>query len=261
MESTALPGSMRDNHQSENSFTSLQKEKIMKKTFVGSRIRIFTVLAMMALYPCAAAAQENPIIRPSDRSGDMEFSMPIIYTDSATIKGSGGSSAEMNSDWSPGFGIGYNINEHFMINGLFTWSSRGYDATRVQENGAPSNYNGTLDSTTMSLNGTYFLLDKNITPFMSAGIGWTYLDTNIPSGPGESYCYWDPWWGYVCTSYVPTKSESEISYNAGLGIRWDITGHFTMQAGYTKMWVDISEAHGGMPDFNVYKMDLIFRAD
>lgn len=227
-------------------------------------IRIFTLLAaflaLIAVHPVVIGAQENPIVRPSDRSGDMEFSIPIIYTDSTTINGSGGSYADLNSDWSSGFGIGYNINERFLINGLFAWSSRGYDAEAVLENGSTRKYNGTMESTTLSLNGTYFFLDKNITPFVTGGIGWTYIDTNIPSGTADGYCYWDPWWGYMCTSYVPTKSENEVSYTAGLGLRWDITRNFTLQAGYTKMWVDIREAKGGMPDFDVFKMDIIFRS-
>jgi len=232
----------------------------MKKTFVKSLTLVLTIIAVVAMHASVTGAQENTIIRPSNRSGDFEFSVPIIYTDSATIKGSGDSSADLNSDWSAGFGIGYDINENFLINGLFAWSSRSYEAKDVLENGLTNRYNGTLDTFTISLNGTYYFLDKNITPFVSGGIGWTYLDTNIPNGLGESYCYWDPWWGYVCGTYVPTKTENDISFNAGLGVRWDITNSFSLQASYNKMWIDISKASGGMPDFNVYKMDIIFRS-
>jgi opacity protein-like surface antigen len=238
----------------------MQGEADMRKAIIRSLTLVLTILAVGAMHASVAVAEENTTIHRSSRSGDMEFSLPIIYTDSSTIKGSGGSSVDLNADWSPGFGIGYHINEHVLVNGLFTWSSRGYDAETVLENGSTGNYNGTLDSSTISLNGTYFILDRDITPFVSGGIGWTYLDTNIPSGPSEGYCYWDPWWGYVCTSYVPTKSDSEFSFNAGLGMRWDITQNFSLQASYNKMWIDVSEASGGMPDFNVYKMDIIFRS-
>lgn len=229
----------------------------MSKAGVINLALALSLAAMMVMHSSVASAVEN---LGSSRSGDMEFSIPVIYTNSTKIDGSGGSYADLNSDWSPGFGIGYNINEHFLVNGLFTWSSRGYDAKIVNSIGGTGKYNGTMESTTISLNGTYFILDRDITPFVSGGIGWTYMDTNIPSGASDSYCYWDPWWGYICTSYTPTKTQDRVSYNAGLGLRWDITSHFSMQGSYNKMWVDISKAQGGMPDFNVYKVDFVFRS-
>lgn len=229
----------------------------MKKVIIRIFTLVLAITAVVAMHASVCGALENT---SSSRTGDMEFSLPIIYTSSNKIDGSGGSYADLNSDWSPGFGIGYNINEHFLINGLFTWSSRGYDARIVQENGLTSNYNGTMESSTISLNGTYYFLNRNITPFVSGGIGLTYMDTNIPSGQSETYCYWDPWWGYVCTGYVPTKSENQVSYNVGLGLRWDIVQNFSLQGSYSKMWVDIRGASGGMPDFNVYKVDLVFRS-
>jgi opacity protein-like surface antigen len=215
----------------------------MKKTFIKRLALVLTIIAVVAMHASVTGAQENTTIRPSNRSGDIEYTLPIIYTDSATIKGSGGSSADLNSDWSFGFGIGYDINENFLINGLFTWSSRGYEAKDVLENGSTSRYNGTLDISTISLNGTYYFLDRNITPFVSGGIGWTYIDNNIPSGLGSSYF---------------TKSENDVSYNIGLGVRWDIVKNLSLQAGYNKMWIDVSGASGGMPDFDVYKIDIIF---
>lgn len=229
----------------------------MKKARIEGLAVVLAVTAVFVMHASVAIAKEN---LGSNRSGDMEFSLPIIYTNSTTIDGSGGSYADLNSDWSPGFGVGYNINQHFLINGLFTWSSRGYDAKIVRGDGSTSKYNGTMESSTISLNGTYFILDRDVTPFVSGGIGWTFMDTNIPSGSGQSYCYWDPWWGYVCDTYVPTKTEDQVSYNAGLGLRWDITTNFSLQGSYSKMWIDISGAKGGMPDFNVYKVDLVFRS-
>jgi opacity protein-like surface antigen len=227
----------------------------MNKALVKGMILVLTVVAVVVMNAPMIWAGDGT---PCRRCGDFEFSLPIIYTDATKIDGSGNSYADVSSDWSTGFSMGYDINDHFLVNGLFSWSSRSYDAKAPRADGSVLKYNGTLDSFTMALNGTYYFLASDITPFVSGGIGWTFLDTNIPSGSSSTGCYWDPWWGYTCTSYVPTQTENDVSFNGGLGLRWDVTRSFALQASYNKMWVDISGA-SGMPDFDVYKMDLIFK--
>ena len=72
------------------------------------------------------------------------------------------------------------------INGLFTWAYRSYDATIVDStNGTTSSYSNYMDTSTIGLNGVYYLLGGNFTPFISAGIGYTYIDTNIQNGPAS----------------------------------------------------------------------------
>jgi opacity protein-like surface antigen len=225
----------------------------MKRALIKNLTLAFTLILSIAISSSMATAQG----KYCDRCMSWELILPVIFTDPATITGSGGSHADLNDDWSPGFGFGYNFNAHFQANGTFTWSSRGYSATSVQQDGMEIKYNGTMETATIGLNGIYYLLNKNFTPFLSAGIGWTNLDTNIPSGRGYNYCYWDPWWGYVCDSYVPTKSEDDFSYNAGLGIRWDINDTLSLQGSYNKMWIAISKASGGTPEFTAYKLELI----
>jgi opacity protein-like surface antigen len=93
---------------------------------------------------------------------------------------------------------------------------------------------------------------------VSAGVGIAYVDTNIPTGVGQTYCYWDPWWGYVCGGYAPTKTENDVSYNAGVGVRYDVNRQFGLQASYNKMWIDFSRA-SGVPDFDSWRLEFIFR--
>jgi opacity protein-like surface antigen len=233
----------------------MKGEANMKNALIKNLYLVLAVTAVTAIFSSLAWAQGS-----CARCGEMEISIPIIYTDSATIEGEGNSEVDINSDWSPAFSIGYNYDSHFNVSGLFSWSSRGYEAKIVGNDLLNNHYNGTLDAFTMMLNGTYYFLDKNITPFVSGGLGLTYTDTNIPSGMGETYCYWDPWWGYVCSSYVPTKTDNSWNYNLGLGLRWDATSSFSLQAGYNKSWVDFGGASGGMPDFDIFKLDIIFRS-
>ena len=235
---------------------------MMKKALNKRLVLVFSMIAVVVMYASVAGSQEETTTRPDYRSGGLEVSIPLFYSTSSKIKGDHGTSVDLNDAWGLGFGLGYNINAHFLVDGLFTWSNRGYNATWVKDSdGTQGHYNGSMNSSTFSLNGTYNILKGNITPFVTAGIGFTWIDSNIPSAPGETVCYWDPWWGYVCGTYVPTKTETDFSCNAGAGVRWDINKDFSLQGTYDLMWVDVSGASGGWPYSNLFKFEVIFRTN
>jgi len=230
----------------------------MKRTMKVGLLLVLTAIAVGALAIPAAEAQGFTASRPGGRAGTWEFFLPLVYSDSATLHGQNGSSADINADWGFGFGFGYNVNDNFQVNSTFTWAYRSYDATIVQNNGTTKRYNNYMDTSTLSVNGVYYILKGNITPFISGGVGITYVDTNIQTGVGSTTCWWDPWWGYVCSGYVPTKTENDISYNAGVGVRFDVNRQFGLQAGYYKTWINFGNA-SGTTDFDSLRFDFIFR--
>jgi opacity protein-like surface antigen len=234
---------------------------MMKKVLKRSLILGFTILAVVAIYTSVAWAQEETGTHPDYRSGGLEFSIPIIYSIPSKIDGAHNTSVDLNDNWGFGIGLGYNINEYFLVGGLFSWSSRSYEATFQKEDGTSGKYNGNMDSATLSLNGTYNILKGNITPFVTAGLGITWIDTNIPNGSGQEYCYWDPWWGYICGTYVPTKTENDFSCNIGAGVRWDINKDFSLKGAYNLTWTDVKEASGGMPYTNIFDFEIVFRTN
>ena len=124
--------------------------------------------------------------------------------------------------------------------------------------GAGSQYNGTLYTSSLQLNAVYYFMAGDFTPFVQGGFGSTYVDSNIPNGSGSSSCYWDPYWGYVCGTYQPTKTSTNISYSAGLGARYDINRQFAMQASYNKFYIDAPQA-GSKPSADMWRMEFIFR--
>jgi len=234
----------------------------MEKALSRRLILVSSIMVLFVMYASVAESQEeNTTGKPCYRCGGLELSLPIIYSTSSKIEGKHDTKVELNDDWGFGLGLGYNINEHFLVGGLFTWSNRGYEATYQKDDNTSGKYNGNMDSATLALNGTYNILKGNITPFVTAGVGMTWIDTNIPNGTGQDFCYWDPWWGYVCGTYVPTKTENDFSCNAGVGVRWDINKDFSLQGTYDLMWVDVSEASGGMPYSNLFKFEVIFRTN
>jgi hypothetical protein len=205
-----------------------------------------------------AYAQDYTVSTPGGRAGSWEFFMPLTYNPATTIHGQQGSSVDLDPTWGWGFGFGYNFNEHFQMNGLFSWSARNYTAKIVNQNGSTTNYNNTLYSSTFSANGIFYLMKGKISPFVMGGIGITYLDTNIQTGGASSACWWDPWYGYICSSTYPTKTESDVSYNLGIGVRFDLNRQFSLQPSYNKSWIEIHNS-SGTPDFDIWRLDFIFR--
>lgn len=218
-----------------------------------SIFRIFPMVAALAgalALPSTAQAQGAP------RAGSLEFILPIIYSPSSSFNGQGGSSADINSNLGFGLGLNYNVNNHFQVGGMFSWGYRNYTANVVDQNGVTQKATGTLDSSTIGLNATYFFMPSGFSPFVTGGFGSTWVDTNIPNGVPQTGCWYDPWYGYICNSYTPTKTQTAVSYTAGAGARFELNRTFSVQGSYNKMWVDLSN---GKPDFDVWRLDFVFR--
>jgi len=193
------------------------------------------------------------------RAGSWDFSLPLIYSFEGTIDGEGGSKVEVKDDLGFGFGGAFNLTDRFSLGGFFNWNSRVYDATAVQDNGAPYEYNNRLETTTIGINASFFLLEGPVTPFVTGNVGYTFTDTNIQDGPTEVDCYWDPWWGYTCDGYVPTRSDDGASYSVGVGLRIDVSDTAAFQLSYNSTWYEMSNATS-TPNFDSIRLDFIFRS-
>ena len=223
----------------------------MKKKLTASLQLFLAVLAGLALVVPAAQAKD----RGNNGQGSLEFTVPINYTSSSTINGQNGSSSDVNSALNTGFGLGYNINDNFQVNGTFSWGYRNYSATTTGTAGS-TNYNGTMDTSSLELNAVYYFMAGDFTPFVSGGFGTTYVNSNIPTGTGGGSCYWDPYWGYVCGTYYPTKTSTNISYSFGLGARMDVSRNFALQGSVNKFYID---GPSSKPSFDSFRIDFVFR--
>jgi opacity protein-like surface antigen len=72
------------------------------------------------------------------------------------------------------------------------------------------------------------MLDRRITPYLTGGIGWQYVEAQLSNTPVPTV-YWDPWWGYTGTTSYPVYSETDLVLSLGLGVRWDVTDHFFLR--------------------------------
>jgi opacity protein-like surface antigen len=210
------------------------------------------VAMLIAVYAAGAVAQKS-----GPRAGRWDFTLQPQYVDGKSVTGDGGSRADISGDWGFGFGFAYNFSNHFALGGELTWNEADYRATLfpgVGNTGSSTDIRGTMETSTLRMNVTWNILATEFTPFVSGGIGATYVDTNIPNGPTQ--CWVDPWYGSYCGT--PTRSNTYFSYNAGAGLRWDVNRSFFLRGVYTRQWIDVGGG-AGSPGFDQYRIDFGFK--
>jgi hypothetical protein len=205
---------------------------------------------------CAAQAQYNPFRiesrGPGSRAGTFEFygTGQFVQADdfgmgnvTLNVPSTGLVTSDIVFDFDPGFwagiGIGYNLNSHFGVNGEFSYGSLDYDATF-----ADYRLWGEMLASAGKFSVDYNILAGPITPFVSVGLGYIYLDTGVPEGPPGYYCWWDYYWGEVCTYYVPTHTETFFTLDAFAGLRWDINEVMFVKFWGGAAWMDVGRGAG-----------------
>jgi len=103
------------------------------------------------------------------------------------------------------------------------------------------------------LNVTYNFMQRSFTPYIEGGIGWTKLDSNIPSSPPQTGCWWDPWWGYICFTDWDTYKASKFTYNLAVGVRWDFSNFMYSKAAYNREFLSLKN---GSLNFDMVTVEL-----
>lgn len=220
------------------------------------RIQILMMVTLPIVFAPAVLAQNR-----ADREQTWEFLFDVNYQDSYKVNFEGGSSANTDSDLGFSLGANYHYNNRLQLQFTFDWLRLDYDAT-IQSGDFPPNpsygVRGEMESFTPRVNVVLNLLESNFTPYISGGIGWSFIDTNIPQGPPQTGCWWDPWWGYICQTYQNTRDTDELAYQAGVGVRWDVNRGLSLRLGYEKQWIDVGTATS-TPGFDVIRFGLGYK--
>jgi len=152
---------------------------------------------------------------------------------------SGTSSVDMDGANMWGIGLGYSFTDKIAFRFETVMGSTDFHGT-----GAEYGVNRDVFLNTGLFCLDFYPLASRFTPFLSGGIGWQYLEaalTNMPTTPG--YCYWDPWWGYICTgASYPVYTTTEFVYDLGLGFRWDGPSNCFLKASVDLNWLKYPEA-------------------
>jgi len=145
---------------------------------------------------------------------------------------------EFDDSWAFILGGGYHLSDNLYVGGEMTYSSAGFTGYGEDpETGEPSVLKQDLKEWAFLVDFEYNFLKGPLTPYVSAGLGVTYLETAVPNGDPELICvpgYWQ-WWCYWA---YPVYSSWSFTYYAGAGIRWDINDRAVLRLAYKSNWID-----------------------
>lgn len=206
-----------------------------------------------------AGAQTFGSPAAGDRAGRWDAYGGLRLLQSESVSFEGGSKLDTDSDVGIGFGGGYNFNDHLLVGGEFAWAQVDYGGDLASGDDPPvaaRRIDGEFDSFGLNAYVTWHFLKGPLTPYVTGMVGYTWVDTNIATGPPVTGCWWDPWFGYICDTFVDTKTEDSASYGVGAGLRWEFTRGWFARLGYDERWFDLSSAASGNPSFGTVRVDL-----
>jgi len=178
------------------------------------------------------------------------------YQTTTDVDFDGGTTAEFNSNLGFLVGIGYDLSDHFEVGANFSYYERDFDANIAGDvPGEVFPVSGGIDAMGAMFDLTYNLMSGPFTPFLVAGAGWNWVDTNIPSEPPQVGCWWNPWYGYICSGFQETKTVDGFTYQLGAGLRYRMNDSFSFSGSYRMSWVDFPKATG-TPAFDGFQLVL-----
>jgi opacity protein-like surface antigen len=217
--------------------------------------RIFILFVLLALSTSLHAQRFNKKqIQEGQRGGQWEATVLVQSSQGTSKDFDQGQSLDIDSSIGWGFTVGWNWTEKLNLAYKFTMNKPDYSAVIVPEDPEipPQTVNYTLTKYAHQFNLTYHFLKGPLTPYIQAGAGWITLDSNIINQPPVTGCWWDPWWGYICTTTWSTYDTTKFSYNAGLGLRWDINAAVFMRGAWNREFVSTDN---GNLDFDTLTLE------
>jgi len=216
------------------------------------RAIVFWALAVLSMSTHAQTA--------GDRAGTWEFGANIVDTSSEVFSGPQDTSLAVSGDVGIGLSAAYNFTNRLAIQFDLDYISPSYSADYlIEDTGEIETIRTSMYATNFHVKGTYYLLDGPISPYVQAGIGWTYVDSNVADGPPTTGCWWDWFWGgYVCRSYWSTYTSTRSSYTAAVGVRWDYTRELSFKADYGVLDVE-NNGLSETVDFDTFRISAMWR--
>ncbi|MCX6921947.1 MAG: outer membrane beta-barrel protein [Verrucomicrobia bacterium] len=161
-----------------------------------------------------------------------------LHSDDTTFNGPYGENVTMKIDDTGlgGVGVAYHINDYLSIRSDFlfgqaTMHAQGSDGTEV----TPSQ---TALLQTGRVNLDYNVINRRLTPVLTAGIGYQYLEIDSQ----ETYYVQ----GYHGSGYVTQNSyyhETDFTWNVGAGFRWNVTDQLFIKLMGGAQWLQYSGAN------------------
>jgi len=222
-------------------------------------IKASTKLIKLSFILLAVVSLDVQAAFHDSRAGKWEFFLAPQVTNSKSLQGENGTDAIINKASALGFGFGYNVNHHIELSMIFASSSSNYSSTRVIENdpenplipNGPKTFTSSIYTSSINFGFTWNLLSTPFTPYITANLGSTYVDSGVPTGEITTGCWYDYWYGYVCYPYVQTYTATELNYGAGVGLRYDFNRRLYMKGGVSQNYLDLNSSN--TPVFTTYQ--------
>lgn len=200
------------------------------------KLNLFSIGIRSALiFGLAFTANAGSLSSPSHRGNSTEVSFQIRDTGSLQLTNNNGAEVDIEGAVGWGFGIGHNFTEKWAFNFDMAWNDADYKASFIDKDGVARTIRNTMYTNAMNFGGTYYFLAKRFTPFVGATIGWAFVDSNIRDGRDQLFC--DPFF-YYCSYYTPTKSSTEFTYGALVGLRFDVNDKMFLKVSAGQQWID-----------------------
>jgi opacity protein-like surface antigen len=203
------------------------------------------VLLAGSLLPCLA--QIPMATEPLSRVGKAEFYGIGQYLHSEDINFNGpfgDVKVRMDDTGLGGFGFAFHFNDFFSVRTDFMFGGATFNAEVPLRTGgtAPIRQDALLQ--TGRLNLDYNIINRRLTPFITAGLGYQYTETELENAPPVNTCWWDPWYGWICYSGHAHAWQTDFTWNAAAGVRWNVTDNFFVKAMGGATWLEYSGTKG-----------------
>jgi opacity protein-like surface antigen len=218
----------------------------------------YFLLLVSAVLLAASQGARTQLFDGSGAENDWELRFGSVFTESKNLSFHGGSTVNLKGDWGLKIGAGYYLTDQLIIGGNFSWGRADFNGYVKGTNAAVAFEGGRITFNTWMFDATYVLFQGPIKPYGVLGVGWSWTDTNIATGPPQTGCWWDPWWGYVCSGYQPTKGSSSLALQAGAGVQFNFSPGFAIDIDYRYSMIDLHN-ESSKPGVGVAQLMFIWR--
>lgn len=219
------------------------------------------LIATVVAFAAGSAMAQAPDVRERRPSRSYDVSVGLEHRDSAGTGFDGGTVVRTDSATGFAFAFDYHFSPRWSA-GVTASNLRADYVADIAVDGplgtAGQRISSELDMASIMGHGKRFFGGfERVSPYISAGLGIVSVDTNIPDGPPLGFCWWHPWWGYVCERVQPTRSSTETAGSLGAGTRISLSPRLFLDVGITRQWIDFDTAH--RPGFSSLRIAVGFR--
>ena len=151
-------------------------------------LKRFSLIALLILISSSVLAQyDHPrkkLSKAGSRDGRFEGSVILAFQTGLDQSYEGGSELSVDSTMGWGLSFAWNWTDKWNLSYRYQSTNPDYTALVVPEEGStegPRTIQHEMSKSTHQFNVTYNFSRKAFTPFVVAGVGWSKLDSNVPT--------------------------------------------------------------------------------